>query len=179
MTYENLVQNMIDMLAEQQLKLGYAAGTFRLYYPLQSLNRLLHVRLDEKEMLSALSDRSVSENERLGPVAIEANHGRFCFSFPSTAQDYIQTHMGEHAFLRELIQTLSREGTTMDDVLAVFFRHSDSVVVEPKTGEDFDVLAYFADGKPDAYRYCLTDEGCHIIYHRFTADDYHDFYPEG
>ena len=36
----------------------------------------------------------------------------------------------------------------------------------------------FKNGVPDDYRYCLTDEGCHIIYHRFTAEDYFDFYPE-
>jgi hypothetical protein len=44
------------------------------------------------------------------------------------------------------------------------------------TGEDFDYLVYFEDGRPDAFRYCLTQEGHHIIYHRFTADDYNDFY---
>ncbi len=67
----------------------------------------------------------------------------------------------------------------MDDALDVFRRYSDRVVIEPKTDADFDVLAYFPDGRPDAYRYCLTDEGCHVIYHRFTAADYTDFYPEG
>ncbi len=169
---------MLDMIAEQQLKLGYAAGTLRLYYPLQSLNRLLNTQLDEAGIRSALSDLFASGNDMLGPVAVESGSGRFCFALTQAAQDYVRSHMGEHAFLRELIETLSRPDTTMDDALAVFARYSDCTVIEQKTGEDFDVLAYFADGKPDAYRYCLTDEGCHIIYHRFTADDYHDFYPE-
>ena len=36
-------------------------------------------------------------------------------------------------------------------------------------------LLEFEDGKPDAYVYCITDEGCHLTYHRFTKDDYEAF----
>jgi hypothetical protein len=43
------------------------------------------------------------------------------------------------------------------------------------THGEFDYLVYFEDGVPDDYRYCITDEGCHLIYHRFTPEDYEDF----
>jgi hypothetical protein len=64
----------------------------------------------------------------------------------------------------------------MEAVIAVFHNYSDHVHVEQVANGDFDYLVYFEDGRPDAYRYCLTQEGCHVIYHRFTPEDYHDFY---
>ena len=40
---------------------------------------------------------------------------------------------------------------------------------------EFDYLLEFEDGKPDAFVYCITDEGCHLTYHRFTREDYEAF----
>ena len=40
---------------------------------------------------------------------------------------------------------------------------------------EFDWLISFEDGQPDAYRYCIADEGCHLTYHRFTKEDYEAF----
>ena len=39
----------------------------------------------------------------------------------------------------------------------------------------FVFLVYFEDGIPDDYRYCLSLEGEHMIYHKFTPEDYEDF----
>ncbi len=39
--YGNLEQNIIDVIAEQQAKLGYLKETVRLYYPADSLKHLL------------------------------------------------------------------------------------------------------------------------------------------
>ena len=38
--------------------------------------------------------------------------------------------------------------------------------------EDFDELLYFEDGVPDEDYYCFKTEGEHLIYHRFTKEDY-------
>lgn len=45
-------------------------------------------------------------------------------------------------------------------------------LIEPEYKKEFDYLIYFADGKPDAYRYCIHFEDEHAIYHRFTAKEY-------
>ena len=47
--------------------------------------------------------------------------------------------------------------------------------MEKTTGTGFDYLVYFEDGIPDDYRYCLSLEGEHMIYHKFTPEDYEDF----
>ena len=62
----------------------------------------------------------------------------------------------------------------MEQVLELFRETSESVVIEKKIHGEFDYLCFFPDGDPDDFRYCLTDEGCHVIYHRFTPEDYID-----
>ena len=49
-----LETNIIDMIEEQQLKLGYLNETVRLYYPLSSLNRFFGTTDDEKMMTKRL-----------------------------------------------------------------------------------------------------------------------------
>ena len=66
----------------------------------------------------------------------------------------------------------------MDSILSVFRRHSEHVHIERLSGEEFDWLVYFEDGIPDSFRYCIADEGHHIIYHRFTEADYQDLFGE-
>lgn len=179
MDYQNLYQNIVDMTVEQQLKLGESSSGLQLYYPLSSLNRFCGTELNREEMLSALSGFSDYARGTLGEVTVDTIGNMFRFTLSPTAQAYARSVRGQHPFLKELIETVSRHGVGMEEVLAVFRKYSDHTVIERKAGEDFDVLAYFADGEPDCYRYCLTDEGEHVIYHRFTEADYLDFYPEG
>ena len=41
MNFKKLENNLLDMIQEQQVKIGYMSGVTRFYYPLQSLNSLL------------------------------------------------------------------------------------------------------------------------------------------
>ena len=50
---KKLENNLLDMIQEQQVKIGYMSGVTRFYYPLQSLNRLLGTELTEEEMQHA------------------------------------------------------------------------------------------------------------------------------
>ena len=54
MNFKKLENNLLDMIQEQQVKIGYMSGVTRFYYPLQSLNRLLGTELTEEEMQHAL-----------------------------------------------------------------------------------------------------------------------------
>lgn len=40
--------------------------------------------------------------------------------------------------------------------------------------EEFNYLIYFEDGTPDDSYYCFTEEGEHLIYHRFSKNAYKD-----
>lgn len=175
MDFCKLEKNIVDMIQEEQLKLGYRKETVRLYYPLQSLNRLLGTSCDTDQMCEALNEFSRYAESRLGPMETSHQKERFCLTVSAQGSEYVNSHMENAAFLRDFISAISRYGVTMDQILQQFYRYSDNVQVEKPENEDFDLLVYFRDGIPDDYRYCLTDEGGHIIYHRFTAEDYEDF----
>ena len=84
-------------------------------------------------------------------------------------------HFAHIGFLAAFIAAIGRHGCTMDELLAVFNRYGDRVHVEELHNGEFDWLISFEDGQPDAYRYCIADEGCHLTYHRFTKEDYEAF----
>ncbi len=68
MNFKKLENNLLDMIQEQQVKIGYMSGVTRFYYPLQSLNRLLGTELTEEEMQHAMEKFSDHAYDRLGKV---------------------------------------------------------------------------------------------------------------
>ena len=179
MTFSKLEKNIIDVIKEEQVKLGYRSETIRLYYPILSLNRLLDTDYEVKQMTNILNSFCDHVEAKLGKIEISNQEERFCFTIPAQGVEYIHRHMGDKEFIIDFINTISKHGATIDEVLQQFYKYSDKVHVEKVSHGEFDYLVYFENGKPDDFRYCITDEGCHITYHRFTVDDYNDFHFEG
>lgn len=175
MDYMKLKENIIDVIEEQQLKLGYLRETIRLYYPLSSLNRFLGVKEGIEGMKGLLQVFLQETGEDLGKVVITNKGERFCIAIPPEGTEYIHNHMNKEGFLADLIATVGTHGSTLEDVLAQFHKHSDYVHVEEKKNGEFDYLVYFENGEPDSYRYCITVESEHVIYHRYTVEDYKEF----
>ncbi|MCM1497058.1 MAG: DUF3877 family protein [Clostridium sp.] len=173
--YYALEQNIIDTIEEQQLKLGYLKETVRLYYPLSSLNRFLDTHNRVEYMKPLLQKFSEVTRSRLGGVTVTNRGERFCIAIPQQGTEYIHKHMKTDGFLADLIAAVAKEGSTLEDVLAPFYRYSDQVHVEEMKNGEFDYLVYFEDGKPDSYYYCITVEEKHVIYHRYTKADYEEF----
>jgi hypothetical protein len=171
-----LEQNICDVVKEEQIKLGYRKEAIRLYYPLLSLNRFLGTDLSIEEMKKALEEFCHHMGNKIGKTEVSNAGERFCFLLYSEVSEYIYTHTKHEGFLYDFIETVSRHGVTIQEVIDQFRKYSDCVHVEKVNHGEFDYLVYFEDGYPDSFRYCLTDEGCHVIYHRFTVDDYNDFY---
>ncbi len=176
MNFLKLEQNICDVIKEEQIKLGYQSETIRLYYPLGSLNNFLGTAFDTEEMKQALVGFTDWAAPRFGQIHITNKAERFCFRFPPETADYVHEHTEQGGFLYDLIHTVSGHGVTIEDVLAQFRKYSSRVHVEKVTNGEFDWLVYFEDGNPDEYRYCLTNEGHHVIYHRYTEEDYREFY---
>jgi hypothetical protein len=164
------------VIKEEQVKLGYRKEAIRLYYPILSLNRFLKSDLGIEEMKTVLTDFCKMIESKLGKTEISNEGERFCFYFSPDASEYIDQHTEHQGFLYDFISAVSGHGTSIDEVLGLFRKYSDHVHIEKVTHGEFDYLVYFEDGKPDTFRYCLTDEGCHVIYHRFTVEDYNDFH---
>lgn len=88
MNFKKLENNLLDMIQEQQVKIGYMSGVTRFYYPLQSLNRLLGTELTEEEMIHALEEFSAYAEERLGKVKASSKR-TFLSHLPPQASDYV------------------------------------------------------------------------------------------
>ena len=177
MDFSKLEKNIVEVLRENQLKLGYAKETVRLYYPLQSLHRFLATDCGLAGMEKGLEAFVDYTAQRLGKVDISHKGERFCFRIPPEGNAYVHEHMGDTAFLQELIQLVQEHGKQMEDVFAIFHRYSEKVQIQEMDNGEFDYLVWFEDGKPDEFKYCLKDEGFHITYHRYTPEDYEDLFP--
>lgn len=168
--FQILKNNIIDMLEEQQQKLGYQRETVRLYYPLESLNHLLGTSANREQMRDLLREFRDSAPE-LGPLRFSDREERFCVTVPPEGTEYVFRSVPENQFLKGLLRLVSRHGCTLNEVRD-YFRRSADCVTECRMAEEFDLLLYFPDGKPDTYRYCLKEEGSHVLYHRFTEADF-------
>ena len=159
MGYERLEKSLIDLVKEEQAKLGYRKEMIRLYYPLSSLNHFMETNAD---------------SDIFGEVGITHVKDRFCFALSEKASEYVHENMKPNEFIKELVELVAKHGCTMEDIEALFCSHSDKIVTEPMDKGEFDRMIRFEAGE-DKYYYCFKDEGCHIIYHRFLPEDYADF----
>ena len=117
MNFKKLENNLLDMIQEQQVKIGYMSGVTRFYYPLQSLNRLLGTELTEEEMMHALEEFSAYAEERLGKVKASSKNERFCITLPPQASDYVHENKKPSEFLVHFINTVAHHGCTLDEVM--------------------------------------------------------------
>ncbi len=170
--YNRLEQNIVDMVKEEQAKLGYCSETVRFYYPLQSLNQLLQTELDTEAMMEMLVHFFALRSDKYGAVEVSEKNQRFCVKMPPKAADYIHETTSDTEFIVELVNVFRDHNSTLDDVVELFKSYSNNVAIEKKSNEEFDYLIYFADGKPDDYRYLISCHHGHMTYHRFMIEDY-------
>lgn len=175
LNYEALMNNLMEMTKESQLKLGFAKEPIRLYYPIESLNHLLDSELDAEGMDQALEKFCSFAGHTLGSISVSRNHTRYCIRIPETGVEYVHAHTPDTDFLRAFIEKIRCHGLSPDDILEIFGRYSDHVVFRKLDDDEFDYLIYFEDGLPDDFRYCIKFEGSHVTYHRFTPKDYEAF----
>ena len=174
MGYERLEKSLIDLVKEEQAKLGYRKEMIRLYYPLSSLNHFMETNADSEEMQELLADFPKVAEDIFGEVGITHVKDRFCFALSEKASEYVHENMKPNEFIKELVELVAKHGCTMEDIEVLFRSHSDKIVAEPMDNGEFDRMIRFEEGE-DKYYYCFKDEGCHIIYHRFLPEDYADF----
>lgn len=174
MNFERLEKNITDNIKEAQIKLGFDNRSIRLNYMENSLKNLLHT----DDIRTALEKFSVSVRERLGEVTFREIKDGYCLTISAVGTSYINSLDG-YEFLTEFINTVRKHGISVEDIISVFKKYSDNVIVEEKNNDEFDYLVYFADGTPDEYLYCLAveeeiDGHFHVTYHRFIREDYEE-----
>lgn len=175
MSFDKLERNLIDIIKEEQAKLGYFKEDIRLYYPLSSLNHFFDSDDTAEDMQKRLSSLPESITGKLGTIEVSHKGDRFCFHISEEGTVYVHENTSPNEFIHQLVELVGRHGCTMDEILALFHTCSDNVLCEDMDNGEFDCLIRFLDNPDDPYYYCFKDEGCHIIYHRFLPEDYADF----
>lgn len=170
--FESLKKNLIDVVKESQIKLGYTRTSIGFYYPLESLNRLLNSDLNEEAMNQLLQEFAGFAKNELGNISISRNNARFCIRIPEEGVEYVHNKAADTGFLETFIEKIGHCNLNPDDILNVFYQYSNHVTCKKIDSDDFDYVIYFEDGIPDDFRYCIKFEGKCAIYHRFTPKDY-------
>ena len=185
--YDNLQRSLVDVIKEEQAKLGYYREDIRLYYPLSSLNHFFGTNVGADEMQRILDGTGEQDHtpiaagmnealsDKLGMVEVSHRGDRFCFHIPPEGVEYVHENTTENEFIRELVQLVAKHGCTIEKVYQLFTKHSGHVRREPMENGEFDVRIWFEDVAEDTYYYCFKQEGEHMIYHRFLPADYEDF----
>ena len=120
MYFDRLEKNLIDIIKEEQAKLGFRKEAIRLYYPLSSLNHFFDAEDSEAEMLTRLSGFPASLTKKLGNVTVTAKKDRFCFHIPEDGSVYVHEHTDANEFIRSLVELLQEHGCTMEDIFTLF-----------------------------------------------------------
>ncbi|MCQ2535696.1 MAG: DUF3877 family protein [Lachnospiraceae bacterium] len=171
---KDLSANIIDVIKEEQIKLGYMKEQIRLYYPLSSLNLMMEESLDCEAMKKHLEKYFAKRQEIFGEVEVSYKDERFCIHLSDDASEYVYKNTPHEGFLYDFIELVSKHDVTIDEILALFKKYSENVIFEEMKDSEFDYLIYFKDGTPDIYWYCINDEGHHFTYHRYTKEDFYN-----
>lgn len=175
MGFERLYKNLIDIIKEEQAKLGFRKEEIRLYYPLISLNHFFEADDDVDEMQTRLEQFPEEVKKKLGDICVTHKKDRFCLHIPEQGSVYVHEHMAENEFIKKLVELMMNHGIKKEDILAIFQKEAKDIRVGDMHNGEFDFWVRFPEENEDEYYYCFKDEGGHMIYHRFLPEDYADF----
>ena len=175
MGFKRLEKNLIDIIKEEQAKLGFRTEEISLYYPLISLNHFFEADDDVDEMQTRLEQFPEEVKKKLGDICVTHKKDRFCLHIPEQGSVYVHEHMAENEFIKKLVELMMNHGIKKEDILAIFQKEAKDIRVGDMHNGEFDFWVRFPEENEDEYYYCFKDEGCHMIYHRFLPEDYADF----
>ena len=171
--FKALKNNIIYVIKENQIKIGYTANPVGLNYPLDSLNRLLGTNCDADEMKNIINTFSDFVSDELGEIKSEQNGDKFYITVPSEGVAYIHENIEDSEFLKEFIDLFrGLEPPKIEEIFRVFKKYGDTARCVKVSDNEFNYVVYFTDGEPDEFIYCIDIDDDHVTYHRFTHDDF-------
>ena len=103
MGFKRLEKNLIDIIKEEQAKLGFRKEEIRLYYPLISLNHFFEADDDVDEMQTRLEQFPEEAKKKLGDICVTHKKDRFCLHIPEQGSVYVHEHTAENEFIKKLV----------------------------------------------------------------------------
>ena len=145
MGYDKLERNLIDIIKEEQAKLGFFKEDIRLYYPLSSLNHFFSATDNADEMQARLNALPTSITEKLGQIEISHKGDRFCFHIPKEGTVYVHDNTAPNEFIKSLVELVAKHDCTMNEILDLFHTYSQNIITEEMNNGEFDRLIRFAE----------------------------------
>lgn len=167
-----LEKNIIEVIKESQIKLGYTPNDVTLYYPPQSIALMTGTDASQEDFVSAINDY---EGEVLKKLSGKVSEDKIGVTVPAESVLAIHNNVKASDFLVEFINAV-KKGCSMEKAKEIFLKHNKAAVLKEIEDDEFDLLAYFPDGTPDAYKYCIADDLGGISYHRFTNADFEELF---
>lgn len=99
MGFHELEENLIDMVKEQQAKLGFRPEVIRLYYPVSTLNHFFGTDDTPERMEERLQELGVHTKDTLGAVQVTAKGDRFCIKIPEEGSVFVHEQMKGREFI--------------------------------------------------------------------------------
>ncbi|MFR4240611.1 MAG: DUF3877 family protein [Butyricicoccus sp.] len=89
--YKRLEKSLTDVIQEAQLKIGYDHHPITLYYPTESVARLLGTPEEDADSTErALASLSAHTADTLGEIQVTRDDKRFCFHISAEGTQYVQ-----------------------------------------------------------------------------------------
>ena len=120
MGFRRLEENLIDLVKEQQAKLGFRPEVIRLYYPVSTLNHFFGSEDTAEEMKVRLNGLGAHMKETLGEVRVTAKGDRFCFLIPETGSVYVHEQMKGREFIQDLVDLVGTHGCSLEEIRELF-----------------------------------------------------------
>ena len=174
MNSEILKKNIISVIKESQIKLGYESISFGVNYVTPSLLHMLK-GAKEEDLPRILADFCDEYQDIFDKIEIGKTDMGYRLTVPAKGVDYVHSTYDDSDFLVKFINEVRNPLATVENVINVFKSFSDKVHVEKIDNGEFDYLIYFEEGVPDEFWYCIDTEDLGMTYHRFMKDDYLDF----
>ncbi|MBD5088683.1 MAG: DUF3877 family protein [Clostridiales bacterium] len=169
-----LLQNIYDTIKEWQIKIGYQEESMGLYYPANSLKRLMKLpeNMTLSELLKKLDIFLEGKVDTLGKVVVSNQKDRICLQIPKEGTAYVHEHILASPFLKEFIEKITMPGCTLEEIKKVFYKYSTNVVEKDGIHDGLGRIFYFEDETIDSYVYCLEFDEFGATYHRFDKLDF-------
>lgn len=166
-------QTLIDIIQEQQIKLGYMKETLRFYFPIESIRYLLDLEdIDDNDIIDrCLNDELARIKTNFGQISFASKANRYEITIPPEGSTFVYETIGKNPFLEELIELFNSHLVDMKKVKDLFNKYDTNYICQKEDGIDFDFLLYFSQNKKDNYFYCVKFDEGHGSYHRFNEHD--------
>lgn len=174
MNFGLLKNNLVSVIKESQIKLGYESISFGVNYVTPSLLHLLK-DVSEGDLYQVLIDFCIEYEDVFGRIEVVKNDTGYRLNVPAKGVDYVYSTYDDGDFLVKFVNEIRNPLATVESVIDVFRSFSSEVHIEKIENGEFDYLVYFENGEPDDFWYCIDVEDLGMTYHRFMKDDYLDF----